>query len=243
MSITRTASTVHKWLALLLTLPILFWFSSGLFFALSPIEQVRSENFIAHHPAQPIALTIAAQGLDRLSKQRVGSADRIDLRTLLGQPVALITKEKGRPVLYDLATGTPLSPLPAATAAAIARRDYRGTAAIERVVAITAPSPEYRGILPAWEVRLAGDAGLSIYVAADTGMVTARRSHLWRVYDFLWGLHILDIREHENFNTWLLVLAVGSSMILLITGVILIPERLGWVARRQRPRKQQSSGH
>ncbi len=236
MSITRTASTVHKWLSLLVVVPILFWFLSGLFFALSPIEQVRSEQFMANAPAQQVALGKAAAGLKRLAEQGVDTADRVDLRMLLGTPVALINRGKDRPVLYDLETGKRLSPLPAATAMAIARRDYSGTATIARVVAIAQPSTEYRGALPAWEVRLAGDAGLSIYVAADTGMVTARRSQLWRFYDFLWGLHILDLGEHQNFNTWLLVLAVGSSMILLISGIVLIPERLGWLARWKRAR-------
>lgn len=237
-SITGAASAVHKWLALLLMLPILFWFASGLFFALSPIEQVRSEHLMAQAPVRQVALSKAAAGLKRLAEQGVDTADRVELRTLLGTPVALINRGKDRPVLYDLGSGKRLSPLPAATAMAIARRDYNGTATIARVVAVTQASTEYRGALPAWEVRLAGDAGLSIYVAADTGIVTARRSQLWRVYDFLWGLHILDPGEHQNFNTLLLVLAVGSSMILLISGIVLIPERLGWLARWKRARRR-----
>ena len=63
-----------------------------------------------------------------------------------------------------------------------------------RVVAVTANDSEYRGALPAWRVDFEDGEGRSIYVAADTGAVTARRSTLWRVYDFLWGLHIMDWR-------------------------------------------------
>jgi hypothetical protein len=237
MSITSLAGTVHKWLAFVLLLPILFWFGSGLFFALSPIEQVRSEHLMARTPARPIAVATAATGLKRLADQGIGTADRIELRMLLGQPVALVSRGKDRPTLFDLATGVRLNPLSAATAAAVARQDYRGAFTVDRVVAVTQNSPEYRGALPAWEVRLKGDNGLSIYIAADTGLVTARRSTLWRAYDFLWGLHILDIKEHENFNSWLLVLAVGSSLILLVSGIVLIPERLGWIARWRRAKR------
>lgn len=237
MSITRLAGTIHKWLALVLLVPILFWFGSGLFFALSPIEQVRSEHLMARAPARPIAVATAAKGLKELADRGIGTVDRIELRMLLGKPVALVSREKDRPVLYDLSSGTRLNPISAAAAAAIARRDYRGAFVVERVVAVTQNSTEYRGVLPAWEVRLQGDTGLSIYVAADTGLVTARRSNLWRAYDFLWGLHILDLQEHENFNSWLLAFAVGSSLILLVSGIILIPERLGWTARWRRAKR------
>lgn len=234
MSITNLAGTVHKWLALVVLLPILFWFGSGLFFALSPIEQVRSEHLMARTPALPIAVATAASGLKRLADQGIGTTDRIELRMLLDKPVALVSHGKDRPKLFDLATGVQINPLSSAAATAVARQDYRGSFTVDRVVAVTQNSPEYRGALPAWEVRLKGDTGLSIYVAADTGLVTARRSALWRTYDFLWGLHILDLREHEDFNSWLLVLAVGSSLILLVSGIILIPERLGWIARWRR---------
>ena len=42
---------IHKWLALLMALQILFWFVSGLFFAVFPIQQVRSEHAIARQQA------------------------------------------------------------------------------------------------------------------------------------------------------------------------------------------------
>ena len=38
MRTTRIASFIHKWLALLMAVQILFWFLSGLFFAVFPIE-------------------------------------------------------------------------------------------------------------------------------------------------------------------------------------------------------------
>ena len=95
-------------------------------------------------------------------------------------------------------------------------------------------SPEYRGALPAWRVDFEDGAGRSLYVAADTGAVTARRSTLWRVYDFLWGLHIMDWRGHENFNSPLLIIATALGLIVLVTGIIMMPSRLGLNAWRRR---------
>lgn len=50
MSLARLASFVHKWLALLVGIQIVFWVVSGLFFTIFPIQQIRSENLI--RPAQ-----------------------------------------------------------------------------------------------------------------------------------------------------------------------------------------------
>src|SRR3546814_20865391 len=58
---------VHKWLALLMAIQILFWFVSGLFFAIAPIETVRSEHRIAELPIQPVSLSTAAIGLQRIA--------------------------------------------------------------------------------------------------------------------------------------------------------------------------------
>ena len=89
--------------------------------------------------------------------------------------------------------------------------------------------------MPAWRVDFA-EAGRSLYVAADTGAVTARRSTLWRAYDFLWALHIMDWRSHEDFNTPLLIGATALALAMSIAGIVLLPSRLGFTAWRRRRR-------
>ncbi|HEV2816859.1 MAG TPA: PepSY domain-containing protein [Allosphingosinicella sp.] len=223
---------IHKWLALLMAVQILFWFASGLFFAVFPIERVRSEHAIAAPPPAPVDLAAAAAGLARLTAP---PAEKVELRSLLGRPVALLTARGARPRLYDLVDGRPISPIGAAEAARIAEADHAGGAHAIRVERIAANNPEYRGALPAWRVDFA-EAGRSLYVAADTGAVTARRSTLWRVYDFLWGLHIMDWRGHEDFNTPLLAVATALALVLTVAGIVLLPSRLGFTAWRRRRR-------
>jgi hypothetical protein len=230
---TRLAATVHKWLALLLVLPVLFWFVSGLFFALAPIETVRGEHRIAKHAPVPVTTREAALGLARISAA-IGGAEKIEIRSLLGRPVAAMSIAE-RPMLFDLASGRLLSPLPAATAARIAERDLAGNEQPLSVTRVTENSTEYRGRLPAWRVDF-DSANRSIYVAADTGLVTSRRSTLWRVFDFLWMLHILDFEAREDINNPLLVAASALGLIIIVTGIILFPSRLGYTAWRRRRR-------
>lgn len=223
---------IHKWLALLMAVQILFWFASGLFFAMFPIERVRSEHMIAEQAPAPVDLAVATAGLARLAAP---PAEKVELRNLLGRPVALLSARHARPRLYDLASGRLVSPIGMGEAARIAEADHAGGARAVRVERIAANDAEYRGALPAWRVDFA-EAGRSLYVAADTGAVTARRSTLWRVYDFLWGLHIMDWRGHEDFNTPLLVVATALALILTIAGIVILPGRLGltaWLRRRR----------
>ena len=226
---------IHKWLALLMALQILFWFVSGLFFAWYPIERVRSEHMKAEAAAVPVALDSAAAGLAQLGREGV-SGERVEVRMLLGRQVALITPREGRPRLYDLATGRAASPISALAAARIAEADHAGDLRAARVTAVTENDTEYRGALPAWRVDFEDGDARSIYVAADSGAVTARRSTLWRVYDFLWGLHIMDWREHETFNSWLLVIATALGLVIIVSGIVLLPSRLGYTAWRRRRR-------
>lgn len=228
----RVAGKVHKWLALLMAIQIVFWFVSGLFFAIAPIDRVRSEHVKADALAAGISVASAAAGLQRIAGAAPG--ERIEIRSLLSRPVALVSAEQGRPRLYDLTTGEQISPLPAAMAVRIAEADYAGDRRAAGVRLITRESTEYRSALPAWRVDFDDEANRALYVAQDTGVVTARRSTLWRVFDFLWSLHIMDFENHEDFNTPLLIGATALSLLMIVTGIILFPSRLGYNAWRHR---------
>lgn len=232
---------IHKWLALLMAVQMLFWLASGLFFAWFPIERVRSEHARAEQAAAPVPLDEAAAGLARLRAAGLVSAGTVEVKRLLGRPVALVTGHAGRPVLYDLADARRLSPVPVTLAARIAEADHAGSLRAARVSRVDANTTEYRGPLPAWRVDFEDGEGRSVYVAQDTGAVTARRSTLWRAYDFLWGLHIMDWRGHEDFNSWLLVIATLLATIMTLAGIVLLPSRLG-LTRRLRRRKARRAG-
>jgi hypothetical protein len=233
----RVAGKVHKWLALLMAVQILFWFVSGLFFAIAPIERVRSEHVIAKAAPLPIPLDQAGEGLRRIAAGGAAPGEKVELRAMLGRSVALVTGGEERPRLYDLASGRRLSPIPAALAVRIAEADHAGEQRAQRVEMVTEESPEYRGALPAWRVQFDDGANRSLYVAADTGAVAARRSTLWRTFDFLWSLHIMDFKNHEDFNTPLQIISTALALIVIVTGIVMFPSRLGYNSWRRRRRR------
>ncbi len=232
MNLARTASWIHKWLALIVGVQVLFWVASGLFFALFPIEQVRSEHRIAETNAPSLDASTLASPAEIAALLRAPPTKISYERGADGRAVAVVEFADGRPVLIDLAARALLSPLGSDAATAMARAYVAQAPAVRTAVLVEKETPEYRGALPAWRVAFDDAEGLAVYVAADTGRVTARRSDLWRVYDALWALHIMDWRDHENFNNGLLIAFSVMSLIVVIAGFILFPYRLGWVRRR-----------
>lgn len=229
MKLAAAAGWIHKWLALLVGVQMLFWVASGLFFAAFPIEQVRSEHRIAHqHAAAPLSerapsdiAALLPEAPSRISYETTGA----------GQPVAVAEFPARRPILIDLNDWRVASPLSAEAAAQIAQVYVADAPPVREVRLVTEETPEYRGVLPAWRIAFDDADGLAVYVAADTARVTARRSDLWRVYDALWALHIMDWRDHENFNSGLLIVTSFTALITVLAGFVLFPFRLRLRAR------------
>jgi len=224
MRIARIASFVHKWLALLIGVQIVFWVVSGLFFTLFPIEEIRSEHLIRR--AAPQAVDAAQIGhLSAIRGARGELPTKITVERRPDGQVILAEFGEGPPALYDAASLARLSPLDADQARAIARTHVTLTELPTKVERITTESPQYRGALPAYRVQFA-EGGLAVYVAENTGAVTARRSDLWRLYDALWALHIMDWKNHEDFNHPLIIIVAWLTLISVIAGVVLLPFRI-----------------
>lgn len=222
------AAQIHKWLALIVGVQMLFWVASGFFFAIFPIEQVRSEHRIAQHEHAPLSALVAdvsallPEAPTKVTYERDASGDA----------VAVAEFAERRPILIDLEDWRVASPLTADAAAQIAQAYTTGSPRVHERRLITEETPEYRGPLPAWRISFDDAEGLAVYVAADTARVTARRSDLWRLYDALWALHIMDWRDHENFNTGLLILTSFTALLVVLAGFVLFPYRMGWLQRR-----------
>lgn len=232
MKLAAAASWLHKWLALIIGVQVLFWFASGLFFAIYPIERVRSEHRIAEQPAASLTVQSLRTPADVGALLPEAPTRLTYERTPAGEEVAVAEFAERRPILIDLNDWRVASPLSAEAATLIAQTYIAGSPRAREVRLVTEESPEYRGVLPAWRIAFDDAEGLAVYVAADTAHVTARRSDLWRVYDALWALHIMDWRDHENFNTGLLILATTLALIVTLAGFVLLPYRLVRAQRR-----------
>lgn len=214
-----SASRVHRWLAVIVGVQLLIWFTSGLVMSVLPIERVRGEHLVAKESSQPLP-SGAAHLLSSLPREEAAIAT-LTLGMVLDRPTVAIGYVDGRRRLLDLASGREIR-IDRTLAERIVRAAYKGPAVMARTQAVTSSSTEYRGALPAWQVALNDADATRVYVDAATGRIAAVRTNTWRLYDFFWGLHIMDWKNHEDFNTpWLMAFAVGS-LGLGVAGTVLL---------------------
>ena len=225
------ASKVHKWLALVIGAQLLIWFASGALMSWWPIDQIHGDHLIDRTAVTSLPGDIALADPHRYLVSAGEPVERVTLRMLQGRAVAETVSGK-HVRLYDAVTGTPLPPVDARLASAIAAAAWKGPATPTSASSVTSASTEYRGPLPAWRIAFADADKTSVFVAADTGQITAVRTGTWRLYDFVWGLHIMDWQDHENFNSWWLVSFAIAGLVLGLAGLVLLAMR--WPFRRRR---------
>lgn len=228
-----TASRMHKWLSLIIGLQVLMWMTSGLVMSALPIERVRGEHLVDRKAQQsPIAGISAVRPLGELLSTIPGPVEELTLRMHHGRLMAE-AKTNGRTLLFDPSTGVRMPRIAMDQAAEIARESWKGGGnPALKVTQVEDLSPEFRGPLPAWQVAI--DGTTHVYVSGETGRILAVRTSTWRVYDFLWGLHIMDWKEHDNFNNIWLVSFAASGMIFVLTGLALLIMRCPIKIRRRR---------
>lgn len=197
-----------------------------------PIDRVHGDHLVDRQAVTALPNRVALAPPSAIVASSGAPIESITYRMWLGRPVAEAATAKGTR-LFDAITGAALPAPTARQAEDIARAAWRGGVRPATTVArIERASPEYRGTLPAWRVAFTDPDSTRVFVAADTGRIAAVRTGTWRLYDFFWGLHIMDWTNHENFNTpWLLAFAVGR-LALWLGGAVLLYIR--WPKRRRR---------
>ena len=75
--------------------------------------------------------------------------------------------------------------------------------------------------LPIYKVSTLTDNDVNVYVDVFSGEITAIRSDSWRAWDFLWGAHIIDYSERDDFNNfWLKIFSI-LAVISALSGIAL----------------------
>ena len=226
----RTYRKIHRWLGLVVGIQLLLWTVGGLFFSLNPIAKVRGETE-APEPqplefdAPPASPAAALTELVRLHAR--AEIQTVALRPHLDAAVYEITfVADGEPhwALANATTGELRSTVDQGEAEVIARQAYALDTPIADVTLVTeAPSgSEYRERpLPAYRISFDDSLGTRLYISVERGVVTARRNDRWRLFDFLWMLHIMDYQNRDNFNTLLLQAVSALGLVTVLSGFVL----------------------
>lgn len=203
----------HKYLSFFISIQLLLWTVSGIYFAFNKIENVRGEQYRLNKPADIL--------LGELSFSIPDAID-INIKKRLGDTIVIASTKSG--MRYLDTNGNPVNHITSDEAMAIV--EQATTLQPQRVEQVNDSSrgSEYRGrALPIYRVitKNANDAEINVYVNIYSGDISAIRSVQWRIWDLMWGFHIMDWVERDNIDNILLKIFSILALVSSLTGVLL----------------------
>jgi len=220
----------HKWLSLAVGIQALLWVLGGLYMVVVPIEIVHGDHLArGGRPAlaadapriDPAALAARYPGMSGFAFKQLGGREVVEVR-------------QGKQVLLaDAASGAALAPLGRAQVEALARAAYLGEGELRAIDWLTTSPREVGGRpAPLWAVHFDDMVATTLYYSPYTGELVTRRHALWRWFDFVWMLHIMDYEEREDVNNGLLRTSAIANAAMALSGVWLL---VLWLRKRKKP--------
>jgi len=214
----------HRWLGAIIGIQLFFWIVSGIYFSWVPIEMVRGQDRIQKLQVEILPDLALLKTTTELNLPEELSPTQIHLKqdAILGA-IYQIHFANNQTHLFDAMSGDAILPLDETTILSFAQRLYDGDFKVRTAKLISDQSPgEFRGRLPVYQVALDDSRDTTFYHDPYNGQVLAVRNNYWRIFDFLWMLHILDFSDRENFNNILLKALSFMSLLLVLSGFCLV---------------------
>lgn len=235
---------LHRYFGVFIGIQFLLWTVGGFYFSWTDITEIRGEHLLADKDRSASATELASPGPAAAELVRSGQAKGIkDIRLafVLDRPVyeiTLETNEGERTILADALSGALRGPVEEKEAVAISNAALADPSQVADVRLITANDVgghhEYRGKpLPAWAVTYSEPSGLVVYVARDTGRVESLRTPAWRVFDFFWLFHTLDLYSRDDINNWVLRVFSSLGLVTIFSGYVLFFITSPWFRRKR----------
>ena len=203
----------HKYLSILISIQLLLWTISGIYFAFNQIELVRGEQY-----RLPQAFSVDLSKVNLV----LDSVKSIQVARRFSEEILIVRKETGTEYLN--LEGVALEKLSKTQATSIVSAVTSLTPLAVEEINDPEPGSEYRGRnLPLFKVITKDQENdeINVYVDAISGQVVAIRSEQWRLWDLMWGLHIMDWETRDEINNWLLKLFSVLALISSLTGVFI----------------------
>jgi hypothetical protein len=196
MKVKKFTRNLHRYLSIFVSIQLLLWTISGIYFAYNKIELVRGEQY-------------------RLPKN-------VEYRIFNRLGTSIIeTIEYGEKSYKTYPDGNLIKPLTKEEALKITAQKTTLNPLEVSLVTELYPGAEYRGSLPVYKVKTDTKDDINVYVGYMTGDIGSIRSDSWRIWDLMWSLHIMDYRERDNINNILLRMLSILALVTSISGITL----------------------
>ena len=196
MKVKKFTRNLHRYLSIFVSIQLLLWTISGIYFAYNKIELVRGEQY-------------------RLPKN-------VEYRIFDRLGISIIeTIEYGEKSYKTYPEGNAIKPLTKEEAIKITAQKTTLNPLEVSLITELYPGAEYRGSLPVYKVKTDTKDDINVYVGYMTGDIGSIRSDSWRIWDLMWSLHIMDYRERDNINNILLQILSILALVTSISGITL----------------------
>ena len=203
----------HKYLSFFISLQLLLWTISGIYFAFNKIELVRGEQY---RLTENFPINFDEVNFSRSDVQQVKAINR------LGKIIFVVSGNRG--IEYLDAFGTPVGKLNKNEAFQIVNASSTlKPIDLEEITEFTKGS-EFRGRdLPLYKVTSLNDKDqkINLYLNVFSGEITAVRSIQWRIWDLMWGFHIMDWQTRDKINNIFLKIFSILALVSSISGIML----------------------
>ena len=204
---------IHKYLSFFISVQLLLWTISGIYFAFNKIELVRGEQYLKK-TEESYDLSIFDFKIDKASD--------IDFQKRLGKEIIIINSNDS--VRYLDKFGMPVKKMSSIEAMESVINQTSLTPLIAEEVLNEKAGSEFRGrSLPIYKVKTKSkdDSKINVYINMYSGDVVAIRSDKWRIWDLMWGLHIMDWKERDNIDNLFLKIFSILALVSSLTGIML----------------------
>ena len=223
----------HKWLSLFIGLQVVIWSLSGLYMTAVHLDIIHGDHLVREAPVRSADVS---QLRDPVAVAAANGATGARLTWVRDRPVYVLAGDAGEKVV-DAARGDPVEPLNGAEIRSIARSTYTGGEEIASAALITDIPGEIRGREPPlWRVEFDQWNKPTLYFSPTTGELVTRRHELWRIFDFVWMMHIMDYWTRDNVNNPLIRVFTWGALLVVLSGAWLLlysfPRKKKKAARR-----------
>ena len=203
----------HKYLSFFISIQLLLWTISGIYFSFNKIELVRGEQYLKI-VEKPINLGVL--------NFNTPYSEKVSIINRLGKEIVIVSSRGSKKYLDK--NGNPLDKL--SSLEAVESVKSQTTLLPFQAIEITdnKSGSEFRGrSLPIYKVesRNIENDDINVYVNIYSGEIMAIRSPQWRIWDLMWGFHIMDWNERDNINNILLKIFSILALVSSVTGLIL----------------------
>ena len=203
----------HKYLSFFISIQLFLWTVSGIYFSFNKIELVRGEQY---RLTEYFPINLNEVNFSRSNIKELKAIKRLD------DTIFVVTSSEGKEYLDTF--GKPLEKLNKSQVFEIVASSSTLKPITFEEVLESSQGSEYRGRnLPLYKVIALNDKDkkINLYIDIYSGEITAVRSLQWRIWDLMWGFHIMDWQTRDKINNIFLQIFSILALVSSVSGILL----------------------